>query len=111
MFKLEQQLKPIMLSQVEFRVDGKVIKRGKVKVFNAKQFILKFKLDNSGVIKDYEVPYPYRVEETADGFLLDYCLSAFIPPTEESYWKLRTLNKSECSKIHDKYLHIVTVPA
>lgn len=110
MFKLENQLKPIILRQVEFQIDGKVIKRGKVKVFNAKQFFLKFKLDNNGTVKDYELPYPYRVELIDGGFLFDYSLSAFIPPTEEAYWKLRTINKSECSKLHDKYLHILTMP-
>ncbi len=111
MYHLENQLKNLMLTNVEFVIDGKIIKRGKIKVFNTKQFFLKFKLDHCGDHKEYELPYPYRVDKLSNGFMFDYCLSAFIPKTEESYWKLKTLNHSECSKLFESHLYILKLSA
>ena len=111
MERLENQLMGLMLQNIEFRIDNKVVKRGRVKVFNTKQFFIKFKLENAGEFKDYELPYPYRVVKTPSGFLFDYCLSAFCPPTEEVYWRMRTMNKSSSSKLHDNYLTIVALSA
>lgn len=100
-----------MLQNVEFVIEDKVIKRGKIRVFNTKQFFIKFRLENGGVVRDYELPYPYRVEETDNGFLFDYCLSAFVPPTEEVFWKMKAVGKENASKIHEKYLSVVTLSA
>jgi hypothetical protein len=106
MYKLEFKLKDIILQNVEFKVDNKVIKKGKVKVFNTKQFFIRFKLDNNGIINEYDLPYPFRVEKNNDGYLFDYCLSAFCPRTEELYWKILSLNKDDASKLHNNYLNI-----
>jgi hypothetical protein len=109
MIKLENQLKDLMLKHVEFKIDGKVIKRGKVKVFNTKQFFVKFKLEYGDDIKEYEIPYPYRVDKLRNGYLFDYCLSAFCPRTEEVYWRMKTLSKEDCSKIHENYLFVIAL--
>jgi hypothetical protein len=108
MYKIEDKLKELMLKNVEMRVDNKILRKGKIKVFNTKQFFIKFKLEteHSG-IKDYEIPYPYRVQRLENGFLFDYCLSAFIPNTEEVFWKMKTVSREKNSKIHEKYLYII----
>ena len=107
MIELEEQLKPLMLQNIEFKSNGKTFKKGKVKVLNSKQFFIKFKLETVNDTREYELPYPYRVEKLHNGFLFDYCLSAFIPKTEESFWKMKTLSTSESSKLHDNYLFIL----
>jgi len=109
MFRIENQLKDLMLTNVEFRIDNKIIKKGRVKVFNTKQFFIKFKLENNSEFKDYELPYPFRVERLPNGFLFDYCLSAFVPKTEESFWKLKTMNHESSSKLYENYLYIVAL--
>lgn len=111
MIELEEKLKVLMLKNIEFQLNGKVYKRGKVKVFNIKQFFIKFKLETPNDIREYELPYPYRVEKLANGFLFDYCLSAFVPKTEESFWKMKTMNTLESSKLHENYLYIVAETA
>lgn len=109
MTRLEDQLKILILKNVEFKLEDKVVKRGKIKVFNTKQFFIKFKLEYDEGVKEYELPYPYKVIKTDTGFVFDYCLSAFCPKTEESYWKMRTVNKDEASKLHENYLFIVAL--
>jgi hypothetical protein len=106
MYRLENQLKPLMLADVEFVIDDKIIKRGKIRVFNTKQFFIKFRLENCNNVKDYEIPYPFRVKNVDDGYLFDYCLSAFIPNTEEVFWKMKTMNSVDSSKLHEKYLFV-----
>lgn len=106
MVKLEKELKNLILKNVEFRIENKVLKKGLVKVFNTKQFFIKFKLDTQGDIKEYELPYPYKIHIVEDGYLFDYCLSAFVPKTEDVYYSMITLNKKDASKLHEKYLHI-----
>jgi hypothetical protein len=109
MHKLDEDLKFLILKNVEFQINNKIIKKGKVKIFNTKHFFIKFKLENSEVIKEFELPYPYRIVKQKNGFLFDYCLSAFIPKTEEVYWKIKTCNSSNASKLHDNYLYITTL--
>lgn len=107
MDRIEHKLKNLMLKDIEIYLDGKCIKRGKVKLFNTKQFFIKFKLDNGGDVKEYELPYPYRIDECMDGFMFDYCLSAFCPPTELAFYKMKLIDKSEASKIYDNHLYII----
>jgi hypothetical protein len=109
MFRIEEQLKDIILKNVDFQVDGKSIKRGKIKVFNSKQFFIRFKLETVDKTQEYDLPYPFRIEKTPDGYLFDYSLSAFCPRTEELYWKMKIMNKSEASRLHDNYLHVRTL--
>lgn len=109
MVKLENMLKPLMMQSVQFQIDGKTIKRGKIRIFNTKQFFIRFKLeDDENTIKEFELPYPYRIDKIPNGLLFDYCLSAFVPKTEEVHWKMRTLNTENASKIHEKYLMVIT---
>jgi hypothetical protein len=108
MFKLEDQLKELMLKTVNFQLDNKIIKKGKIKVFNTKQFFIRFKLELDSEIKEYELPYPYRVVKINNGYMFDYCLSAFVPKTEEVYWKMKTVNHAEASKLHENYLYVIT---
>ena len=106
MHKLEDKLKFLILEDVEFKINDKIYKKGKIKIFNTKQFFVKFKIDTGDSIKEFELPYPYKTYNTANGLIFDYCLSAFIPPTEESYWRMKSLNSSDSSKIHESYMYI-----
>jgi hypothetical protein len=109
MVKLEEQLKDIILKNVDFQIDGKSIKRGKIKVYNSKQFFIRFKLENDNKLIEYDLPYPFKVVKNTNGYIFDYCLSAFCPRTEELYWKMLLMNKSESSRLHNNYLHVMTL--
>jgi hypothetical protein len=109
MQKLEKKLKNIILKNVEFKIDGKIIKKGKIKVFNTKQFFIRFKLEQPDKTLEYDLPYPFKIIENGDGYIFDYCLSAFCPRTEDLYWKMLVMNKKDASKLHNNYLHISTI--
>ena len=109
MDNIENDLKKLMLKTVDFQLDGKSLKKGKIKVFNTKQFHIKFIIEHDNDLKDFELPYPFRITKCPDGYLFDYALSAFIPRTEEIFWKLKCMNKSESSRLHDNHLYVYTL--
>jgi hypothetical protein len=109
MVKLEESLKDIILKNVDFQIDGKSIKKGKVKVYNSKQFFIRFKLEQDNKLIEYDLPYPFKLIKNSRGYVFDYCLSAFCPKTEELYWKMVLMNKSEASRLHNNHLHVITL--
>jgi len=111
MIKLEEQLKNIILKNVDFQIDGKSIKRGKIKVYNSKQFFIRFKIESDNKTIEYDLPYPFKIVKNSTGYVFDYCLSAFCPRTEELYWKMLLMNKNEASRLHNNHLHIITLPS
>lgn len=105
MDRIENILKLLALKKIEFVIDNKIYKKGKVKIFNTKQFHIKFKLEKEEDTKEFELPYPYRTFfNDNNDVVFDYCLSAFVPPSEETFWRLKTISSSGSSKIHEKYL-------
>ena len=109
MEKLENDLKALMLKTVDFQLDGKSLRRGKIKIYNTKQFHIKFSVENDGDLKEFELPYPFRITKIPQGYIFNYALSAFIPRTEEIYWKLLCMNKSEASRLHNNFLYVYTL--
>lgn len=106
MENVEHELKKLVLKNVVFKIDNKILKTGKIQIFNTKQFFIKFKLFNNNLEKDYELPYPYSIKSIKNGVVFDYCLSAFCPFKDEMYYKLLLCDKSNSSKIHNRYLMI-----
>ena len=104
MENVEKELKPLLLQNVKFEVEDKILKEGVIKIFNNKQFFIKFKLETENGIKEYELPYPYRVFKDDKTIVFDYCLSSIIPRTEEIYWKMLLMKTETSSKYHNKYL-------
>ena len=77
-------------------------------MFNTKQNFIRFKIDDSGESKEWELSYPYDIKNIEKGFIFDYSLSAFCPRTEEVYWRMKAMNKSDASKFFDNYLYVLT---
>lgn len=111
MIRIEEKLKELVFRNIAFIVDDKVIKQGKVNVFNTKQNFIKFKIEIDGNLKEWELSYPFTIRDVDDGYIFDYCLSAFCPRTEDAYWKMKLMDKSGASKMHNNYLHVVTLSA
>lgn len=107
MEKIEDKLKSLVLENVDFILDGKTIKRGKIKLFNTKQFFIRFSLEFADEVKDWELPYPFKLEDSSSGLVFNYCLSAFCPPTELAYYKMKLVDRSSASKLHNSHLTVV----
>lgn len=103
----EDYLKDLILRDVEFILDNKVLRKGRIEVYNTKQNFIKFKIQIENKSKEWEISSPYRIEKIKNGYLFDYSLSAFCPPTQDMYWSMKALDKSNSSKLFDNYLYVV----
>jgi hypothetical protein len=108
MNRIEEHLKKLIFRDVKFVLNSKTIKEGKIQLFNTKQNFVKFKIEEKGENKEWELSYPYDIKIIKDGFIFDYALSAFCPKTEELYWKMKAMNKKDVSKFFDNYLYVLT---
>jgi len=103
--KATEFLKPFLLQNIVIKTDKKILKRGKLKIFQVKQYYINLTLEYNDSIKSYEIPYPYRVESTDDMAILNYQLSSFIPPKQLN--KVKFLDSSSKSKIYDNLVYIL----
>ena len=60
-------LKPFLLRDIIIRTDKKVLKRGYLKIFQIKQYYINLSLEYKGSIKNYEIPYPFKIHSERDG--------------------------------------------
>ena len=102
---LTQYLQQYLLQPVEFVINNKVIKRGRIKLFNFKQYFIKFTIQTeSGDIKTYDVLYPFKVTLEKDMCVFNYHLSSFTQSSIETFYKVKTLNKTKCLPTYDEIM-------
>lgn len=106
MNRIEEHLKKLIFCDVKFVLNTKTIREGKIQIYNTKQNFIRFKIEENGETKEWEISYPYDIRTTKNGLLFDYALSAFCPRTEEVYWKMKAMNKENASKFFDNHLFV-----
>jgi len=103
--RVNQSLKPFLLTDIVIKTDKKIIKKGKLKLFKIKQYNVSLSLEVEDKIKTYEIPYPFKIEGDEDLLILNYHLSSFIPSQYSLFVKL--LDSSSKSKFYDNLLYIL----
>lgn len=92
--------------KVDFIIENKTIKTGKIILFSIKDFFCSFLLYSEQKHKRflYEIPYPFLYTENSDCIIFDYTLDTFTrnnPSIKEDLLKLK--NKKQ-SKLFNKKL-------
>jgi len=104
---IDTKLNNLLLRDLEFRVNGKIYKKGRLKLYNTKHFYIRFTIEKNGGLKVFEMPYPFQIfYENENHCIFDYCLSAFCPQQSTNF-KLKTVDHENCSKMFDNYVHIL----
>ena len=103
--KVTDSLKQFLLQDIIIKTDKKILKRGKLKIFQVKQYYINFTLEFNDSIKSYEIPYPFKVEDVEIGAVLNYHLSSFIPQKQLNTVKF--LDSSSKSKIYNNLVYIL----
>ena len=85
---------------IDFTIDNKVIKSGKMLLFSVKDFFCCFLLFNEEKKKRflYEVPYPFEFAENDNELIFDYTLASFTksnPTIKDDLLKFRTKKPSK----------------
>mgnify|MGYP003148294596 CR=1 FL=1 len=103
--KVTDFLKPFLLKDIIIRTDKKVLKKGKFMIFQIKQYYINFTLEINGTNKNYEIPYPYRLQNDEDIGVLNYHISSFIPGRQMT--RVKFLDSSSKSKLYDNLVYIL----
>ena len=103
---ITDHLKPFLLRDIIIRTDKKVLKRGRLKIFQIKQYYINLSLEYKDSIKSYEIPYPYKTSYHNNIGILNYHLSSFVPKKQIN--KVKCLDSSSKSKLYNNLVYILT---
>ena len=103
--KVTNFLKPLLLQNIVIKTDKKILKRGRLKIFQVKQYYINLTLDYKGSIKSYEIPYPYKMDWDKKTAIFNYHLSSFIPDRQIN--RVKFLDSSSRSKLYNNLVYIL----
>jgi hypothetical protein len=101
-----EYIKPYLLSNIVLKTDKKILKRGKLKIFQTKQHYIRLILDVNGSSKMFELPYPYDVHVDGNVTTLNYKLTSFIKD-EDLMLQTKLLDTSHKSKMYDTFVYLL----
>ena len=106
--QLEQDLEPVLQRSVKFAIGDKVLKRGKILIYQFKDFHIKFTiLNNKGETKYYELPYPFAIEKYDNHVVLDYTLDTLSCGNTMLLYKLKVINRHKKNKLYNSRVEII----
>jgi len=98
-------LKPFLLRDIIIKTDKKILKKGKLKIFQIKQYYINLTLEYNDTLKSYDIPYPFKVEDIENCTILNYHLSCFIPKKQVN--TIKFLDSSSKSKLYNNLVYIL----
>ena len=106
MENFSDHLKPFLLQDVAICTDKKIIRKGKLRIFQMKQHYAKLTLEDEVRTRLYEIPYPYEI--TTDGRKLTLCyqLNKFLNFGDLDL-QVKFLDSTKRSKLYDTNVFIM----
>lgn len=101
MIDLEKTLNYFLQREINFSIDSKTVKRGRLILCNIRDFYITFYLKHNSEQKRYELPYPFEVKITDQGIVFDYTLTTLACNSDSMFYKLKSLGKKKNTKIYD----------
>jgi len=108
---VEDSISKFLLNDVVFFLkEGKTLKKGKLILFRFKEFHFSFTIKNEkGDHKIYEIPYPYS-HTIGDNYInFSYNIEDFTLKDSHLYYKVKAMNTSSASKLHNSTLVLSAV--
>jgi hypothetical protein len=104
-------LQQFLQSKVAIKVNNKVIRIGKLKLFNIKQYFIRLHIENEkNVIKVLELPYPYLMNyNEGKGCTLNYKLTSLCNNHRDTVNMLRSIRSDSQHKIYDSEVSILSL--
>ncbi len=105
--EVEHKLKKFFLNNVEFVVNEKTLRKGKLINATIKDFFIEFKLEvQKGGIKNFELPYPFEIKETQSRLVFNYKLSKLVYEDIVLLTRIKRMKPKKNSKFYDVVLYI-----
>jgi hypothetical protein len=104
---ITEQLQPFLLRNISVKCNNKILKSGKLKLFNIKQFFIKLHLENAKKeIKVFEIPYPFKVNAADNNLTFNYHLSSLYGAGDFTHMKIKMLKSDTTSKMYNNIVNI-----
>lgn len=102
-------LQDYLQSKIIIKCNNKILKTGKLTLFNIKQYFIRFYIEtDKKTTKVLELPYPFLMEKDSGGLCtLNYKISSLCNNHLPTVNILKTVNKSNTSKIYDNIINII----
>jgi len=93
---------------VDFVVENKTIKSGRILLFSVKDFFCSFLLLHEGKKKRflYEIPYPYHFIDNGDEIVFDYTVTTFVNNNSSIKDDLIKFRNKKPSKLFNKKIKL-----
>ena len=101
-----EHIKPHLLSDTVIKTDKKILKKGKLKIFQVKQHYLRLMIEIAGNLKMYELPYPFDVKTKNGITTFNYKLTTFLKD-DDLQLQAKLMDTSNKSKIYDNLVYIL----
>jgi len=100
--EIENNFKDFFLNNVNFVINEKIIKKGKLINLSVKDFFIIFQLEiPKGGIKTFEIPYPFGIENKKSFVDFDYRLCTLTQNDTYKFVKARNFKPKKNSKFYD----------
>lgn len=105
---IENSIKKFLLTDINFFLDEKKLKSGKLILFTVRDFFCIFTLHDNNKNKKiiYEVPYPFNLNSSDDSLEFDYTINSFCEKCLDIQNSIKQLSFKKTSKLFDKKLVI-----
>jgi len=109
---IEEYLKPLLLTNLNFVIEGKKIKSGKLLLFSIHDFFCTFTFFDSIKNKKtiYEIPYPFNIEKNGQNVIFDYTIDSLSKQQTIIHEILNNQTIKKPSKLFNKKLIISIHP-
>jgi len=103
---IENEVSKNLQKKVDFVIEKKVIKSGKILLFSIKDFYCNFLLYVEEKKKKvlFEIPYPYSYQQTDSGLIFDYTIDTFFKNNPHMPECMSMFRGTKTSKLFNKKL-------
>lgn len=105
---LEEVLKNLLQKNVKFVLNDKIVKRGKILLFNQNNYNIEFTLNKDENIRRFEIPIPFNVEVwDEDGlFYFDYRFKTLCKKSKKLEKIVKSMDHTTDNRFYDTILEI-----
>jgi hypothetical protein len=110
--EIESQINNFLQRSIIFKIENKVLKKGKLILFCIKDFFCVFTLlseekNNKKIV--FEIPYPYDILRNKNSVIFDYSINSFTKGNKELTDLVSKVKTKKASKFYDRKLTLYTV--
>jgi hypothetical protein len=104
--KFSDYLKPYLLQTVAICTDKKIIRKGKLRIFQMKQHYARLTLEDEVRTRIYEIPYPLNIGTSGNRTTLSYKVDEFLN-FDDLELQVKLLDSTKKSKLYDNNVYIM----